>query len=117
MIIKIKNFKFKTILGIYEWEEKVDREIIINAKITTDHESARWTNNIKDTIDYDEIIVKIKSLLSNHKFKLIEEMAQQMLDLIMKDKRIKKCELEIDKVRVVENIESFSITLSQEQKN
>ena len=116
MIIKIKNFKFKTILGIYEWEEKVEREIIINAKIETDYDRARFTSKIKDTIDYDEIITKIKNLLSEKKFRLIEEMVQQMLDLIMKDVRIKKCEIEIDKVRVVENIESFSVTLMQERK-
>lgn len=117
MIIKIKNFKFTTILGIYDWEENTPREIIINANIETDFDRARFTNNIKDTIDYHELITKIKILLSNKKFKLIEEMVQQILDLIMEDKRVKKCQVEIDKVGVVENIESFSITLSQERKN
>ena len=116
MIIKIKNFKFTSILGIYEWEEKIQREIIINAKIETDYDQARFTNNIKDTIDYHELITKIKNLLNSKKFKLIEEMVQQTLDLIMEDKRIKKCEVEIDKVGIVENVDSFSITLSQERK-
>ena len=115
MIIKIKNFRFKTILGIYEWEEKFEREIIINAKIETDHDRARFTNDIKDTIDYDEIITKIKELLSSKSFKLIEEMAQQILNLIMQDNRIKRCEIEIDKVRVVENVESFAILLTQDR--
>jgi dihydroneopterin aldolase len=116
MIIKIKNFKFSTILGIYEWEEKVEREIIINAIIETDYDNARFTNNIKDTIDYHELITKIKELLRSKKFKLIEEMVQQTLDLIMEDKRVKKCQVEIDKVGIVENVDSFSITLSQERK-
>lgn len=116
MIIKIKNFKFKTILGIYEWEEKIEREIIVNALIETDYDRARFTNNIKDTIDYYELITKIKKFLSTKKFQLIEELTQQMLDLIMEDQRIKRCEIEIDKVRVVENVESFSITLTQEKK-
>jgi len=116
MIIKIKNFRFKTILGIYEWEEKIDREITINATIHTDHDLARFTKNIKDTIDYDEIITKIKNLLSSKKFKLIEEMVQEVLDLIMEDQRIKKCKIEVDKMHVIENIDSFSITLTQKRK-
>lgn len=115
MIIKIKNFKFKTILGIYEWEESFDREIIINAAIHTDHDSARYTKNINDAIDYDQIITKIKNSLTSKKFKLIEELAQEILDLIMQDSRIKKCEVEVDKVKVVENVESFSITLVSER--
>ncbi len=117
MIIKIKNFKFKTILGIFEWEEKFEREIIINAVIETDYDQARYTNNIKDTIDYYELITKIKKFLSENKFQLIEELAQQILDLIMEDRRIKRCEIEVDKVQVVENVESFSITLSQSRTN
>ncbi len=116
MIIKIKNFRFTTILGIYNWEQKVDREIIINAAIHTDFDKARFTHNIKDTIDYDEIIKKIKNLLSNNNFKLIEELAQNILELIMQDERVKKVELEIDKLKVVENVDSFSITLTQERK-
>ena len=115
MIIKIKNFKFKTILGIYKSEENVEREIIINAKIETDFDRARFTHNIKDTIDYHELILKIKNLLASRKFKLIEELTQEMIDLIMLDQRVRKCEIEIDKVGIVENVESFSITLKQER--
>ncbi|HLD77084.1 MAG TPA: dihydroneopterin aldolase [Rickettsiales bacterium] len=115
MIIKIKNFRFQTILGIYDWEQKIDREITINAIIHTNFDKARFTHKIQDTIDYDDIINKIKDLLSNNKFKLIEELAQNILESIMKDKRIDKVELEIDKLRVVDNVESFSITLTQER--
>ncbi len=117
MLIKIKNFEFKAILGIYEWEEKFEREIILNATIETSYDQGRFTHDIKDTIDYDEIIAKIKNFLSSKKFRLIEEMTQEVLDLIMEDKRIEKCTLEIDKMRVVENVESFSITLTQENKS
>lgn len=115
MIIKIKNFRFKTILGIYDWEQSVDREIIINATIHTDFDKARFSHNINDTIDYDKIIKKIKNLLSNKNFKLIEELAQDVLELIMQDERVKKVELEIDKLKVVDNVDSFSITLTQER--
>ncbi len=115
MIIKIKNFRFQTVIGIYDWEQVVDRDIIINAAIHTNFDQARFTHNIKDTIDYDYIINKIKHLLSNNKFKLIEELAQKILEMIMEDKRVDKVELEIDKLRVVDNVESFSITLTQER--
>ncbi len=116
MIIKIKNFKFKTILGIYKWEEEFEREVIINLAIHTDHDRARFTNNINDTIDYDKITDKIKTLLLNKNFRLIEEMSQQILDLIMQDDRIKRCEIEVDKVGVIDGVESFAVLLSQNRE-
>ena len=76
MIIKIKNLRLKTILGIYEWEENVDREIIINAKIHTNFDRALISDEISDALDYDDIVTKIKNLIANKRFKLVEKMAQ-----------------------------------------
>ena len=117
MIIKIKNLRLKTILGIYEWEENVDREIIINAKIHTNFDRALISDEISDALDYDDIVTKIKNLISNKRYRLVEKMAQDMMNEIMQDSRISKCKLEIDKVGAVESLESFSITIEQENKN
>lgn len=114
MIIKIKNLKLHTIIGVFEWEKTVDRQIIINAEITTNHTKALVSDDISDAIDYDLIIVKIKTIVANNKFELVEKLAQTVMDAILQDTRITKCKIEIDKVGVVENVDSFSITIEQE---
>jgi dihydroneopterin aldolase len=115
VLIKIKNLRLKTIIGVHAWEEKIDREIIINAEIETDFTKGLQSDNLSDTIDYDAIITKIKNLIAKNRFKLIEKMAQQVMNLIMEDSRITRCRLEIDKVGVVENVESFSVTIEQKR--
>lgn len=115
MIIRIKNFRLNAILGIYDWEQNFDRQVIINAEIHTSHDQSRYSNSINDTIDYDNIIKQIKDLLASKKFQLIEKMAQEILDLIMKDVRIEKCTIEVDKVKVIDEVDSFSIILTQER--
>lgn len=117
MLIKIKNLKLKTFLGVYEWEKSHDREIIINAEIYTDHDESTVSDHLSDTIDYDEIIGKIKNLINEQRFKLIEKMAGEVMKKIMEDSRINKCKLEIDKVGVVDGIDSFSVTIEQDRKN
>ncbi len=116
MIIKIKNLRLKTILGIYDYEQKINRDIIINAEIHTKNEKSRFSNSINDTIDYDIIIKHIKTLVSSKNFGLIENLANEILEIIMKDDRICKCILEVDKLNVVESVDSFSITLKAKQK-
>ena len=115
MIIKIKNLRLETILGIYDWEQNVKRPIIINAEIHTGFDNARFSNDISKTIDYDIIAKQIKTYLASKNFQLVEKMAQEIIENIMTDKRIDKCSLEIDKVGAVENLESFSITLTEER--
>lgn len=117
MIIKIKNLRLRTVIGIFDWEKTIDREIIINAEIASKTAQALYSDNISDTIDYDQLILKIKNLVANNRFKLVEKMAQTLMDEILKDKRISRCKLEIDKVGAVENVDSFSITIEQENQN
>lgn len=115
MLIKIKNLRLTTIIGVHEWEGKIDREIVINATIETDFVKALSSDDIADTIDYDVIITKIKNLIAENRFKLIEKLAQMVMNKIMEDSRVKRCQLEIDKVGVVESVDSFSITIEQKR--
>lgn len=117
MIIKIKNLRISTIIGVFEWEKTVDRELIINVEIATNISKPLQSDEISDTIDYDQIIDKLKNLVANNRFKLVEKLAQTLMDAILEDKRISKCKLEIDKVGVVENVDSFSVTIEQENQN
>jgi dihydroneopterin aldolase len=113
MLIKIKNLKLKTILGVHAWEENINREIIINAEVETNNLSSLSSDDIKDTIDYDILILKIKNLVNSKRFKLIEKMAAEIMREIMEDARISRCKLEIDKVGVIADVDSFSVTLEQ----
>jgi FolB domain-containing protein len=113
MLIKIKNLRLKTILGIHPWEENFDREIIINAEIETKHLDSQLSDDISDTIDYDTIVTKIKNLINSKRFKLIEKMAAEIVDVVIEDKRIFRCKVEVDKVGVIEGVDSFSITLER----
>jgi dihydroneopterin aldolase len=117
MLIKIKNLKLSTNVGIHLWEKDFDREIIINVEIETDFIKSLESDNIEDAIDYDAITTKIKDLIANNKFQLIEKMAQEVMNKIMEDSRIKRSKLEIDKVGAVEFVESFSVTIEQFRKN
>ena len=116
MIIKIKNLKLKTIIGIYDWEKNIDRDITINAEISTNFDKALLSDEIKDAIDYDDIVAKIKNIVSSKKFNLVERMAQEIMDAILQDKRLNKCILEIDKVGAVPDLESFCVKIEQENK-
>ena len=114
MIINIKNLRIKTNIGVYNWEKEFPRQIIINAEIETDDTKAMQSDNLKDAVDYDIIINKIKNFIENNHCHLIEKMVGEILDLIMEDKRIKKCTLEIDKLKVYDFVDAFSVKETRE---
>lgn len=113
MLLKIKNLKLQTIIGIFDWEQTVNRDIIINITIELKDNKVLVSNDISDTIDYDKTVSFIKEMAKNKKFKLVETMAQEIANKIMSDEKVKECIVEIDKVGAVENLESFSVAIKK----
>jgi dihydroneopterin aldolase len=110
MIIKVKNLKLATAIGVYKWEETYQRTLIFNVEIETDFTDGMKSDNLKDAIDYDVIVNQIKHFVQNNRCQLIERMVGDLLDLIMQDERIKRCTLEVDKLKVYDFVDSFSVT-------
>ena len=113
MIIRIKNLRLTTTIGVYKWEETHQRTLIFNVEIETDFIDGMKSDNLKDAIDYDVVVNQIKNFVENNHCQLIEKMVGDLLDLIMQDKRIKRCTLEVDKTKVYDFVDSFSVIQSR----
>jgi FolB domain-containing protein len=111
MIIKVKNLKLQTILGIYNWEKEKPRDVVINLSMEIDPEPVLNSNNIEDTIDYHAVGMLIKDLLDGNDFDLVEDLANQILNLVMQDERITTAEIEVDKPKAFDLADSVSVTL------
>jgi D-erythro-7,8-dihydroneopterin triphosphate epimerase len=117
MIIKIKNLRIDTFIGVYNWESLHQRTLLFNVEIETDFEDSLTSDNINDTVDYDHITKQIQDYVMQNRHSLIEKMVDQILDLIMQDQRIKRCILEVDKLKVYEFVDSFSVTQTRIRSN
>ena len=113
--IKIKNLRLKTIIGVYNWEQKINRDININASFEADDKATK-SDELEDAIDYDKIVTSIKYIVENNKFKLVEGMLGAIINEVTKNPQIKKCFLEIEKIGAVKDLESFSVSTNW-QKN
>ena len=115
MLIKIQNLRLKTKIGVYEWEKNFEREIIINIEIEVLNNKSSISDDLQDTVDYDKIYKIIKFEATNSSFNLIEKLAGKILEEIMKDERIASAKIELQKMHVFEDVESFSICLEQKR--
>lgn len=109
MKIRIKNLRARTILGINEWEREQKQEIIINMEITFDGSKAAETDNIEDTINYKSIKRRILEATESTDFFLLEKLAGHILQIVMKDKKIRNAVVEVDKPHALRFADSVSV--------
>ena len=116
MLIRVKNLKLKTILGVYEWEKNSKRELIFNIEVETKNTKSLFSDKSSDTIDYDDFVKTIKKV-SLSKFNLIEKLAGEILKELMKNKKIFRCKIEIAKVGAVKEAESCCVIIETKRNS
>lgn len=115
MIIKIENLKLRTIVGIYDWEKEKKQDVIINIEIEFDGTKAIESDSIEDTIDYKTITKEIIDMVEGTDFNLIERIAGDAMKIVMKNEKVDKARVRVDKPGALRFTDTVSVTQTEER--
>ena len=116
MIIRIKNLRLRTIIGINEWEREHFQDITLNVKIEFDGSRVVESDDIKDTVDYKALKKRIIQEVEQSQFSLVEKLAGHILQIIMEDEKVIFAEVEVDKPHALRFADSVSLTCSSRRE-
>ncbi|MDD2651584.1 MAG: dihydroneopterin aldolase [Sulfurimonas sp.] len=95
MTIHIEDLKFQCIVGILDFERKMPQDVIINLTIEYDYQKDAF-------IDYALVVQKLKKMMIDSQFYLLEEALQEIIALLAKEyKGIKNISLKITKTSIL----------------
>lgn len=115
-IIRIKNLRLRTFIGIKDDEIQNKQDIVINACIHYCANKARNSDNMDDALNYRTITKKIISLVENNRFSLLENLTNQVLDITSEHPWVDLAEVEIDKPHALRFADSVSLTLCYQKE-
>ena len=115
MIIRIKDLRLRTIIGFKEWERDKKQDITINLTIESAGERAVESDDIADSIDYKVIAKEVIDAVEKTEFLLLERLAGFIIDIVMKDERIDRATVEIDKPHALRFARSTSVELTRKR--
>jgi D-erythro-7,8-dihydroneopterin triphosphate epimerase len=111
-IIKIKNLRLRTYIGINEDEINNKQDIIINAKIHYCAQEAVTTDNMDNAVNYRTITKKIITLVEQERYSLLEKLTADVLSIASEHASVTYAEVEVDKPFALRFADSVSLTLS-----
>ncbi len=115
MIVKIKNLRVRTLVGIFDWEQEKKQEITINIAIHFDGTKAEKTDDINDTIDYKTLRNQLVDYVEINSFSLIEKIAGDVANIILSHPLTERAIVEIDKPHVLRFSDSVSVIVDKEK--
>ncbi len=84
-IIFLRQMRASTIIGVYDWERKAPQTVLLDLEIGIPSEVPCHSDDIGDTIHYAEVCERLRAVLQEQHFLLIEALADFIARLIREE--------------------------------
>ena len=115
--ILIKELILNLKLGYYDFEKEKSQKVKFNLEI--DYEDKKPTNDkdIKSIVNYGKVVKLITKLVSKKHYNFLETLAEDVFDVLFKDKRIGKIMLQIEKLEILKECTSVGIQITKKRSH
>lgn len=115
--VRILNLKIPARHGVYEFEKDKDSLFELDVEMQTDLSNAGQTDDLKDTINYDEAVSLITDLFTEKDYHLIEAVGETICKKLLNQFPIQKVVLRIRKPHapIMANLGTVEVELIREK--
>jgi D-erythro-7,8-dihydroneopterin triphosphate epimerase len=111
--IYIRDLMLRCVIGIFPHERKQKQDVIINLVLEGDFAKAGRTDDIADAVNYKTIKQNVVRLVEKSSFKLVERLASEIARICLKDKRVRRVTVTLDKPGALRFARSVAVELTR----
>ena len=115
--ILIKELILDLKLGYYDFEKEKSQKVKFNLELDYEDKKPTSDDDIKSIVNYGKLVKLVKKLTKNKHYNFLETLAEDVFDVLFKDKRIGKITLKIEKLEIMKNCSSVGIQISKKRSN
>ena len=115
--ILIKELTLDLKLGYYEFEKEKPQKVKFSLEIYYEDKKPTSDKDIKSIVNYGQVVKLIKKLTKNKHYSFLETLAEDVFDILFKDKRIGKIMLKIEKLEILKECTSVGIQITKKRSH
>ena len=115
--ILIKELILDLKLGYYEFEKEKSQKVKFNLEVDYEDKKPTSDDDIKSIVNYGKLVKLIKKLTKNKHYNFLETLAEDVFDVLFKDKRIGKIMLQIEKMEILKDCTSVGIQVTKKRSH
>jgi dihydroneopterin aldolase len=109
----IKDLTLKILVGIHNFEKKNKQRVKFNIEILTDPYVSPNRRDLNSILNYEEVVIKIKKLTDSTHHELLEDLAENIFNILFKNKLVKKISLKLEKLDILKKTKSVGIEVTK----
>lgn len=112
-IIFIESLRVETLIGIYPRERVVPQPVVLDLKIGHSTATAGASDDIHDTIDYAEVVRRLRLELAEKHFLLLEKLAEFVAALLLEDFSAQWVRVSVAKLGMLPNVARVGVVIER----
>lgn len=113
-VIFIEEFRIDTLVGVYEWERKVPQTIQLDIHIGIPGLDAASSDDLDDTIDYGEVVARIRESLAVNHFLLLERLAEHIADIVLGEFGAPWVKVSVAKLNLIRGVARLGVRIERQ---
>ena len=100
-------------IGIHDFERKKKQRVKFNITILTNPYVSPNNKDLSSILDYEKVTDDIERLTNLKHYELLEDLAENIFNVIFKNKLVKKVNLKLEKIDILKKTKSVGIEISK----
>ncbi len=101
----VRNLALQCALGVSANERAHPQKIYVTCTISGDYSKSMLSDEMKDSVDYTDIVRAIEALVATETFQLIEHLGKRITDVVTHLCVGRSIEVEVRKPNIFHNVE------------
>lgn len=115
-IIFLRELKIETLIGVYKWEKRVPQTLQIDLEIALPDSRACQTDDIKDALNYADIVRDIQKALASRHYNLLEALAEAIAQILLDDFKAPWVKVSVAKLQAIRGSRMVGISIERGSK-
>jgi len=113
--IQIRDLRVETLIGIHKRERHVAQTVSIDLEIGLPGTAVFKSDKVADTIDYEQVALKIRALAADGHYRLVETLAERIARLLLEEFGAPWVKVSVAKIGVLANAKFVGVTLERKR--
>ena len=111
--ILVRDLRVEVLIGIHKRERYVPQSVSIDLDIGIPGVSVFASDKVADTIDYEQVALRIKALAASGHFKLVETFADRIAKLLIEDFKAPWVKVSAAKIGILPNAKFVGVSIER----
>jgi dihydroneopterin aldolase len=111
--ILIRDLRVEALIGIHKRERHVAQTVSIDLDIGLPGAAVFETDKVADTIDYEQVALKVKALAAAEHYRLVETLAERIARLLIDEFGAPWVKVAAAKIAILPNAKLVGVTIER----